>query len=187
VSHDPDPLRGELVRLAAPEEGDAPIFARWAQDAEYLRSLDTDYTRPMSVAEMGRWLEEFIHDPGTVEFRIRTLADDRLIGFVALHTIDWHHRTANLAIGIGDRQDRGRGYGTEALCLVLRHAFREMNLERVGLNVHGDNAPAIRAYEKAGFSRAGIMRRVFRRDGEWQDRVIMDILDTEWNAGEGKA
>lgn len=175
-----DLFHGELIRLAAPAEGDAEVFARWTEDAEYLRALDTDYARPMSVAEMGKRLEQFIQDPGTVEFRIRTLQDDRLIGFVALHTIEWNNRTANLAIGIGDPDYRGQGYGTDALRAVLRYAFHEMNMERVGLNVNENNARAIRAYEKVGFRREGAMRRALLRDGKWQDRIIMGILLEEW-------
>lgn len=177
---DRDLFRGERVRLAAPREGDAEVFALWTEDAEYLRALDTDYARPMSVEEMGKRLEQFIQDPGTVEFRMRTLEDDRLIGFVALHTIEWNNRSANLAIGIGDPEYRGKGYGSDALRAVLRYAFHEMNLERIGLNVNGNNTRAIRAYEKAGFRREGVMRRALLRDGEWQDRIIMGILYEEW-------
>jgi len=173
---------GELVRLAAPAEGDAEVFARWTEDAEYLRALDTDYARPMSVGEMAKRLEQFIDDPSTVEFRIRTLADDRLIGFVALHSIEWNNRAANLAIGIGNPTHRGQGYGTDALRVVLRYAFHELSLERVGLNVNANNARAIRAYEKVGFHHEGAMRHALLRDGEWQDRIIMGILYEEWDA-----
>lgn len=180
MTRERDLFRGERVRLAAPAEEDAEIFSRWTEDAEYLRALDTDYARPMSVQEMAKRLEQFIQDPSTVEFRIRTLEDNRLIGFVALHTIEWNNRSANLAIGIGEPGYRGQGYGTDALRAVLRYAFHEMNLERVGLNVNGNNARAIRAYEKAGFRREGTMRRALLRDGVWQDRIIMGILREEW-------
>ncbi|MBN1658357.1 MAG: GNAT family N-acetyltransferase [Anaerolineae bacterium] len=176
-----DLFRGRLVRLAAPLEADAPHFARWVRDAEYLRALDTDYVRPMSVEEMAQRLASFIRDPGTVEFRIRTLHDDTLIGFVALHTISWHNRSANLAIGIGEPDYRGRGYGTDALRVVLRVAFHEMHLERVGLNVNGDNTRAIRAYEKAGFHHEGTLHRALLRDGRWQDRIIMGAINTNYD------
>ncbi|HSJ56839.1 MAG TPA: GNAT family protein, partial [Anaerolineae bacterium] len=125
-----------------------------------------------------------IRDPSTVEFRIYTLDDDRLIGFVALHSLEWNNRAARLVIGIGEPEYRGRGYGSDALRLVLRYAFRELNLERVGLNVNGNNARAIRAYEKVGFRHEGAMRRALRRDGQWQDRIIMGILYDEWKSGE---
>jgi len=175
-----DLFRGELVRLAAATEEDAAAFARWSEDAEYLRGLDTDYARPRSVAEMARQLERSPDDRGSVEFRIRTLADDRLIGFVVLHSIEWNNRTANLAIGIGEAEYRGRGYGADALRLVLGYAFNELNMERVGLDVNDNNEQAIRAYEKVGFRREGAMRHALLRDGQWHDRVIMGILYTEW-------
>lgn len=181
MTHDHDLFQGKLVRLAAAAEGDAATFARWTEDAEYLRGLDTDYARPLSVEHMGQMLERSPHDRGGVEFRIRTLTEDKLIGFVALHSIEWNNRAARLAIGIGEAEYRGRGYGTDALRVALRYAFHELNLERVGLDVNSNNARAIRAYEKAGFRHEGVMRHALLRDGQWHDRLMMGILIGEWD------
>ncbi|HSJ56838.1 MAG TPA: GNAT family protein [Anaerolineae bacterium] len=180
-----DLFRGELVRLAAAAEGDAEAFGRWSEDAEYLRGLDTDYARPRSVDEMRKQLERSPDDRGSVEFRIRTLQDDRLIGFVVLHSIEWNNRTANLAIGIGEAEYRGKGYGSDALRVVLRYAFHELNLERVGLDVNENNVRAIHAYEKVGFRHEGAMRHALLRDGRWHARIIMGILYDEWQAERG--
>ncbi|MBN1658358.1 MAG: GNAT family N-acetyltransferase [Anaerolineae bacterium] len=180
MTQEQDLFHGEMVRLAAPEEGDAAAFARWSEDAGYLRGLDTDYARPLSEQEMSKRLERSPDDRGSVEFRIRTLDDDTLIGFVVLHSIEWNNRAASLAIGIGEPGYRDKGYGTDALRAVLRYAFHELNLERVGLDVNEDNARAIRAYEKVGFRREGAMRHALLRDGKWQDRIIMGILYDEW-------
>jgi RimJ/RimL family protein N-acetyltransferase len=173
---------GALVRLAAPAEEDAIAFARWSEDAEYLRALDTDYAYPVSVKEFTDRLASESEDAKTVAFRLRTVADDRLIGFVALHSIEWNNRAAMVAIGIGDAGYRGKGYGSEALRLVLRYAFEELNLERVGLDVIATNERAIHAYEKAGFKREGAMRGAVLRDGRRVDRIIMGILLDEWEA-----
>jgi RimJ/RimL family protein N-acetyltransferase len=177
-----DLFRGKLVRLAAPRDDDAQAFARWSQDADYLRAVDTDYARPISPEVAAKRFSAGESDPNTVAFRIRTLDDDRLIGFVALHSIEWNNRAALLAIGIGEREYRGKGYGSETLRLVLRHAFGELNLLRVGLDVISDNAAAIRAYERAGFAHEGAMRQAVLRDGRYHDRLVMGILREEWEA-----
>ena len=173
-------FRGKLVRLVAPSERDAPVLARWSEDAGYLRAVDSDYARPLSPEEAALRLNPEETDPNKVEFHIRTLADDRLIGFVALHSIEWNNGTGLLAVGIGEPEYRGKGYGTDALRLMLRFAFHELNLHRVGLDVIAINTGAIRAYEKLGFQREGRMRNAVLRDGCRADRIFMGILRDEW-------
>ena len=177
-----DLFRGRLVRLTAPQEEDAEILARWSEDAAYLRDLDTDYARPLSPKELAERLDSARSDANTVEFHLRTLEGDRLIGLVALHSIEWNNRTALLAIGIGEPGYRGKGYGTDALHLVLRYAFDELNLYRVGLDVIESNRRAIRAYEKVGFQREGALRGAVLHDGQRTDLLLMGILRDEWQA-----
>jgi RimJ/RimL family protein N-acetyltransferase len=146
-----DLFRGRLVRLAEPSVEDPTTFARWSEDANYLRALDTDYARPLSAKELAERLAADQADPHSVAFRLRTLVDDRLIGFVVLHAIEWNNRTALLAMGIGESSYRDKGHGTDALQVVLRYAFNELNLFRVGLDVIASNTRAIHTYAKAGF------------------------------------
>jgi RimJ/RimL family protein N-acetyltransferase len=173
-------FRGDLVRLVASAKEDASVLARWSEDADYLRALDSDYARPISAHEFAMRLAPEQSDPNKVEFHLRTLQDDRLIGFVALHSIEWNNGAAMLAIGIGESAYRGKGYGSDALRLILRYAFHELNLHRVGLDVISNNTRAIRAYERAGFQREGTMRDAVLRDGSRHDRILMGILRHEW-------
>lgn len=115
-----------------------------------------------------------------MEFRLRTLEDDALIGFVALFGIEWNNQCGKMAIGIGDPKHRGKGYGTDALRLILRYGFCELNLHRIGLDVISYNGRAIRAYQKAGFQVEGTMREAVQRDGHKYDRILMSILRNEY-------
>lgn len=173
-----DLFTGQLVRLAAPSEDEKAAFARWSNDPDYMRHLDDDPVRPMAAEHFSLPRKEGA--PHSVEFRIRTLADDKLIGFVALFNIKWSNGSAVLAIGIGEPDYRGKGYGSDALDLTISYAFRELNLHRVGLSVIGYNARAIRAYEKVGFVREGVRREAIHRDGRRYDEVLMGILRSEW-------
>ncbi|TGA99386.1 N-acetyltransferase [Sporolactobacillus shoreae] len=85
-----------------------------------------------------------------------------------------------LAIGIGEAKNRNKGYGTDALKVILHYAFHELNLNRVSLDVIEYNAWAIHAYEKVGFQHEGRMRDAVLRDGKSYDRLIMGILRSEW-------
>jgi len=178
---------GKLVRLVAPTEADAPILARWTEDSDYLRAMDTDYARPLSPEQVTQALSPDQPDPNSVHFHIRTLEDDRLIGFVALHSIEWNNGAGMLSIGIGEPDYRSKGYGSDALRLVLRYAFHELNLYRVGLDVIDNNSRAIRTYEKMGFQQEGAVRAAVLRDGRRYDLVLMGILKDEWQHQQANA
>jgi RimJ/RimL family protein N-acetyltransferase len=164
---------GRLVRLAAPAPEDRDIMARWTQDDQYMRLLDDDPVRPRDAGEPEEHGDSY-------EMHVRTLADDVMIGFVALYRLRWASGTAEMAIGIGEPAYRGRGYGSDALRLLLNYAFNELNLYRVGLSVMSYNAAAIRAYERAGFVREGAQRGVVLREGRRYDMLLYGILRDEW-------
>jgi RimJ/RimL family protein N-acetyltransferase len=182
-----DLLRGERVRLAATNpDTDAEIVAGWSHNSEFGHLLQIDAPRPWSVqgtrAEM---LEEAGDEKSrdrNFPFSIRTLADDRLIGFTHLEVNDWPQRHAWLAIGIGLPQDWGQGYGTDAMHVLMRYGFAELNLERLTLNVFEYNERAIRSYLKAGFVVEGRQRERLRRGDRRYDMIFMGVLRDEWMA-----
>ena len=103
-----------------------------------------------------------------------------IIGFIMLHSIEWNNRKAIMTVGIGDKAARGCGYGSEAIEMILRFAFMELNLNRVGLDVISDNTPAIECYQKAGFTVEGRARESVIRFGEKLDLIYMGILYDDW-------
>jgi RimJ/RimL family protein N-acetyltransferase len=111
---------------------------------------------------------------------IRALDGDRLIGFVGLGGIQWNNGDAFVGISLGERQDWGKGYGTDAMRVLLRYAFDELNLHRVSLDVFEYNPRAIRSYEKAGFTVEGRCRQYLHREGKRWDLIFMGILREEW-------
>jgi len=176
-------FEGELIRLASPDpDRDAETESKWTHDVEYMRLLSADPVRPLSPALIKKKYEEAEKEKATnrYHFAIRTRADDRLAGFVRLDHIEWNNGTSQVTLGIGDPNDRGRGFGAEALKLILRYAFAELNLHRVSLDVFEYNPRAIRSYEKAGFVVEGRERQALNRDGRRWDVIYMGILREEW-------
>ena len=173
-------FRGRLVRLAAPSSEDAAIIARWSEDAEYQRLVELRPIRPLSPELVVEREKARRGEPGLVEFRLRTLSDDRLIGFAMLYGLDGAHQAGRLAWGIGEAAYRGKGYGADALQLVLRYAFDELNLHRVGAEVPAYNTRALHVLERAGWRREGVLREALRRDGRWWDLLLLGILRSEW-------
>jgi RimJ/RimL family protein N-acetyltransferase len=180
---------GQLVRLSAEEpQVWAKAFTHWSRDTEYIRLLDDAPAQAWSVVKRKQWLEKEMEDPAqSFLFGIRTQAEDQLIGFIGLGGIQHPHGDTWLGIGIGDRNYWSKGYGSEAMQLLLCYAFTELNLHRVSLGVFAYNTRARRAYEKCGFKREGVMRQVYHREGQRWDLFNMGILRAEWLAQNGKS
>ena len=170
-------FEGKRVRLASPEPEDDAIVASWTRDDIYMRNLDDDPVVPLSVDRLRQRPQH-----GDYGLHIRTLDDDTLIGFVALFNISGRNQTGEMAIGIGNPEYRGKGYGSDALRLILRYAFDELNLHHVGLTVMAYNTAAMTAYERVGFVKEGVQRQVIARSGQRHDLVLYGILREEWLA-----
>jgi len=176
-------FEGQLTRLVVDDpETIGKALSRWGRDSEYIRLLDTDQAMMWSSKKFKEWFEKDLEKDqwGENFFMIHTLAEDRLIGFVGLFGIHWHFGDAWVGIGIGERGYWGQGYGTDAMRLLLRYAFRELNLHRVTLGVFAYNPRAIRSYEKAGFRVEGRQRKALHRDGARSDILLMGVLREEW-------
>ena len=174
-------FEGELVRLKAINpETDADAIARWTQDSEYARFLDSNIARPLRSKSLKEEFEKESIKNDQYDFSIHISGDDRLIGFIGLGGISWVHGVAWVGIGIGEKDCWGKGYGTDAMQVVLRFAFEELNLHRVSLNVFEYNPRAVRSYEKAGFVHEGRLQRSLNRNGKRWDIIFMGILRDEW-------
>lgn len=174
-------LRGDLVRLTMEEpETLARLESQWSSDSEYSRLLDWDPARRFSTKNSQKWIEKQYENDNNHFFAIRTLAEDRTIGGIGLDGIRWTHGDTFVGIGIGDREFWGKGYGTDAMKIILRYAFTELNLHRVTLDVFEYNQRGVRSYEKAGFVMEGRAREVMLREGRRWDVLFMGILREDW-------
>ena len=183
-------FQGDLVRLSVENPlNEAEAFIRWNRDSEYHRLLDSDAYQPRSLKQAQAWFEERAEkqDPNDFLFMIRTLQEDRLIGFLALWGTQWNHGSCTASIGIGEREYWGKGYGSDAMRLGLAYAFSELNLSRVSLSVLDYNQRAIRSYQKVGFRREGTIRQYVLRDNQRWDVHHMGILRSEWLASQERA
>jgi RimJ/RimL family protein N-acetyltransferase len=182
-------FKGMLVRLAADSpEVLAGAYVRWDRDSEFRRLADSDPTQVWSEKKIKEWFEQAMEgDPlRAFRFSIHTLAGDKLIGTASL-VPNWVHADAMLGIIIGDRDYWGRGFGTDAMELILQYGFLELNLHRITLSVHSYNTRARRVYEKVGLKVEGVMRGDTLKEGRRTDGIEMGILRREWMASRGAA
>jgi len=178
-------FQGKLVRLSSEDpQVLAEAFARWNQNTEYMRLLDSDPAHLWSAKKIQEWFEKDLDSllPNNLLFSIRSLADDSMIGFIAFDGINWTDRDTYVAIGIGEPAFWSKGYGSDAMCLMLRYGFTELNLHRISLTVFEQNPRGIRSYEKCGFKHEGRIRDFLLRDGRRSDMLHMGILRREWES-----
>ncbi len=171
---------GRLVRLAVFDpEKDAETWMKWNRDSEYSRLLGAEPAYQWTPKQIKEWMEK---EKDLYLFIIRTLADDRAIGMIDLSGLNWAARHAWVGIGVGEREFWGQGYGTDAMKVMLRYAFQELNLNRVNLNVFEYNERAVKSYLKSGFVEEGRSRQAMLREGRRWDIIFMGILKSEWDA-----
>jgi RimJ/RimL family protein N-acetyltransferase len=168
-------LEGEIVRLRMRRESDIPLFVKWYNDPEVRHWLHmSEAPEQTAEGERQRW-ELTRGDPTRISFVIET-HDGVPIGNIGLVAIDDVHRRAELGISIGEKAYWSRGFGTDALRVLLRFAFEQMNLHRIELITDADNDRGIRCYEKAGFKREGLLRGKRQRYGQPLDMLVMSVL-----------
>mgnify|MGYP001769625322 CR=1 FL=1 len=173
-------LMGERIYLSPLTSADATsTYAGWLNDAETTRFMESG-RRTETVESIAAYIEKYEGRSDALFLAIVLKDGDRHVGNVKLEPINWTHGGAILGIMIGAAEARGKGMGTEAVRLVLAHAFREMKLHRVTLGVTADNEPGLRCYLKVGFREEGRLREAIRRESGFVDHVWMGILDREF-------
>lgn len=167
-------IKGSKVTIGPFLASDSEALFRWFNDTETAR-WDLAY-RPTDWIAFKAWTEQISKDSSRVLFAIRRIGDSPIIGFVGMSGINPVHRSADLAVRIGDEGNRGKGYGKEAILLALDFGWRHLNLHRVALTTLADNERAVATFESAGFNREGLARHAAFIDGQWHDVVIMGAL-----------
>jgi RimJ/RimL family protein N-acetyltransferase len=170
-------LEGQKVRLRPVTEADLPHFQRWLGDAEVRRWLAA-MDAPPTLEEEHEWYEGRRSDPDAVLWSIETV-EGRLLGSTELR-IAKHANRAELGISIHDKSQWNRGYGTDAVMLVLEYAFDDLRLNRIELTTDESNVRGRRCYEKCGFAEEGLLRQHRLVDGEYGNTIMMSVLREEW-------
>lgn len=169
---------GEKIYLRPFEHSDLEHLRGWYNDPE-LRGLIC-VTEPYSAAKAEQWYENLCKDDNRIWFAIALKENDRVVGECGLLRMFSPWRTTDLTMIVGEREARGKGYGTEAIRLLLDYAFGYLGFHRVSIGVAGFNDAAIRFYEKNGFKREGIERDGYYYNHRFFDFVMMGILEDEY-------
>jgi len=160
------------------------IESKWTHDAEFMRLFDLKPARPLSPAMVKKQYEaiekEVDEDKNLFYFTIRARADDRLIGKAMLEWINWTNGNGWIWLGIGEAESRRKGYGSQALTMLLRYAFAELSLFRVSAALAEYNQPVLHLFRKFGFVEETRRREALHRDDRRWDLMCYGLLRSEW-------
>lgn len=171
-------LVGDRVRLRPFHDDDLDALWAMVNDAEGNRLTGTHASFTREAVE--RWYRGRGGQDDRVDLAIARLADDTCVGEVVLNDIDRDNRSCGFRIALVGPHVYGQGFGSEATRLMLRHAFEDLDLHRVELEVYAFNDRAIHVYSEAGFTLEGVRRDALRWEGAYHDAVIMSVLASEW-------
>ena len=165
--------------LRALEPDDYKTSFVWRNDPE-MQDMIGGHKYFVSSDRERQWVEDMIRSNDKTVLAICLVENDKYIGNVMLQAIDWINRSARIPIFIGDKEERGKGYATEARMLMHKFAFEERGLERIWAEVLETNIPSLRLHEKCGYKKVGLLRNSVFKNGRYYNQVVLDVLKEEF-------
>ena len=176
-----DMLKGKRVSLRAAEVRDAGTIAEWFNDPSFtgdfqhfpIQAPTTHIERRISGHSLynSEWVDFIVSDH-----------EDRSVGWIAHYTAAPNFGWLELGVAICPEY-RSRGYAAEAIQVLTDYLFLSRDVNRIQAVADNDNVASVRAFEKSGFVREGVLRRaLWSRDGLWADGVMLSILREEWGS-----
>ena len=167
------------IYLRALEPEDYEVSVKWRNDPE-IRAMVGGHSYFVSSEKEKEWVKNTIFNNNRIVLAICLVENDKYIGNVMLQEIDYIDGSASIPIMIGDKNEWGKGYATEARFLMLKFAFEERRLHKITDLVKEDNICSIKMHEKCGYKKEGILRESIFRNGKFHNQVIMGVLKGEF-------
>jgi RimJ/RimL family protein N-acetyltransferase len=177
-------IEGDRVRLRTIERGDLQTLHGWLNDEPLMTWARFSPDHMVSVSALEKEYERELageeHERTT--YVIEERASGKAIGWCVMRTWDRKHVNTNVGVGLGEKEFWGKGYGTEAMNLLLTIAFDHQRWHRAELWTLAENERAVRSFEKCGFRTEGREREAAYYNGAYHDILLMAQLKSEWDA-----
>ncbi|WP_439873692.1 GNAT family N-acetyltransferase [Bacillus mycoides] len=171
-------LESERIYLRPLCELDAPIILKSTTDEEIRYMTGTKPT--FSLEQIKTHIDHINNDSSRYDFAICLKGNDEMLGELSIVNIDEGNKGAGFRISMASIPLTGKGYGTEAIKIVLRFVLEQLSLNRLQLEVFSHNSRGIRAYEKVGFVKEGTLRQSLFYNDTYSDEIIMAILKSDY-------
>jgi len=177
-------IEGERVRIRKIEKSDLPLLHRWANDRDVVAwaRFSPDHMTSLAALEKSYEKEFTGEETERTTFMVDEKASGRPIGWCVVRTWDRKHVSANVGIALGEKDLWGKGYGTEAMELLMEIVFDHQGWHHAELWTLAENERAIKSFEKCGFRRVGVEHEVAYYGGGYHDVVLMEQLKSDWDS-----
>jgi len=169
-------IEGDKIYLSPMSIEDAETYALWMNDPEITDGIGTS-TKIVSLDWERDWIAQ---NAGLFQFAVIEKETDTLLGNCSLQEVNSIRRVGEIGVFIGDKENRHKGYGTEAILLTLEYGFKSLNLNNIMLRVFDFNSNALECYEKIGFRKIGERREAYYVNGAYHNEIYMDFLKREF-------
>ena len=173
-------LIGDNIYLSPISLDDVEEYAEMVNDIKV--SVGLGYLSYTNIIDFESEKEFLISVKKEKMFAVRLLENDNLLGNVGFNSVDLLNRTAVIGIMLGNPNYQRKGYGIEAVKLILDYGFSFLNLRNISLSVFEYNEAAYNLYKKAGFKEVGRLRKAVEIMGKTYDVIIMDMLKEEFQS-----
>lgn len=171
-------IESERIYLSPLTIEDAEMYTKWMNDRKVTDGIASTSRLTNSITEKA-WVEK-IMESGEYTFGIVLKENDELIGNCGIMDFNPIKGTGTLGIFIGEEENRNKGYGSEALEMLLNYGFNQLRCHNIDLGVFSFNERAINCYKKIGFKEYGRRKECYFLDGKWHDEIKMEILETDY-------
>lgn len=170
-------LDGYNIYLSPMNLEDASVYVKWLNDSIISESIGIE-GKIITLNSVKKWLTE---NSNNYNFIIILKETNKPIGSINLYDTDLIHQCSSLSMFVGDEQNRGKGYGKEAIKLLLEYGFNNLNLNNIMLKVYSFNKRAVKLYESLGFKKIGTRHKSHYSKGKYYDEIYMELLKEEYN------
>lgn len=171
-------IYGEKIKLRAVESEDNVMLLEMMNDPD-IEMMVCGYSWPVSMNGQMKWFSKLENNSDILRCIIADKENDKAIGTLIFNEIDMKNGTGHIHIKIADRNERGKGYGTDAINTIVKYVFSELRLNCVFANILAYNKPSVHLFEKCGFTCDGVLRsRVFKQ-GKYIDLLSYSKLSSD--------
>lgn len=173
-------IEGERLYFKGIEASDlSDRYVDWMNDPEISQYMET-WHFPHTRENISKYIEAHTDNRNEPFFGIMLKEAHKSepyaqahIGNIKLGQINWIHRYADVSLFIGEKELRGKGYGTEAIQMLTDYAFNRLNLHKLKAGIYSKNEASIKAFKKAGFEFEAELKDHVFFDGEYIDVILM--------------
>ncbi len=161
-----------FLKLLLPEDV-GENYVKWMEDEEVTRFLESRFKR-YSLEDLKEYVRNMKESPSDFLFGIFLKENNKHIGNIKISGVDQIHKFGDIGLLIGEKSEWGKGYGTEAIKLITKYSFEQLNLHKLITGIYENNISSLKAFSQAGYKEVGRYKKHRFFNGEYIDEILLE-------------